>query len=168
MVDLRVEPLLAEFAPDVSQQGSWARESETRWRAAAAPFLGQGRIVVVMAQTKSINGGAFIEGKLLGPLPINATGVAEGVAPLLWVNVDPDQTDTQPYFSTWTFAHELGHRFGLLHTFETRFGCEIGDAVSDTNAASARSGNCDEGGLDSCRVDRPLLDYSNYMSYGRW
>lgn len=165
LVDLRVERLAAEFAPEVSQQGDWAKTSEARWRQAAAPFLGKGRLVAVLAQTRSVNGGAYIEGKLLGPHPLNQTGVADGVPPLLWVNVDPDDTQTAPFFSTFTLIHELGHRFGLLHTFETRFGCELGDIIEDTGPASNRLGECSEGGLDACRTQRDSVSNKNRVGH---
>lgn len=66
------------------------------------------------------------------------------------------------------FSHEMGHFFGLYHTFETEFGneladgtnCEVtGDLVCDTNADPDEDGNAiDE---DLCNYSGPITQDSN-------
>lgn len=66
------------------------------------------------------------------------------------------------------FSHEMGHFFGLYHTFETEFGNELadgtncettGDLVCDTNADPDENGNAiDE---DLCNYSGPITQDSN-------
>lgn len=85
-------------------------------------------------------------------------------------------------FDKTTFTHEMGHYFGLYHTFETDNGEELvngsncettGDLVCDTPADPDPDGNCDPD--DKCNyTGTPLIDINghwyvpptdNYMSY---
>lgn len=95
------------------------------------------------------------------PFQVNKKG-----ALILWINVDPLMANDAPWFSTETLIHELGHRFGLFHTFENRFNCMVNDAVTDTPLSNSRTGFCDEGGVDTCGQMQTRLDYTNLMSYG--
>ncbi|TVZ58489.1 putative secreted protein (Por secretion system target) [Flavobacteriaceae bacterium MAR_2010_105] len=66
-----------------------------------------------------------------------------------------------------TTTHEVGHFFGLFHTFDG--GCSDGDLVADTPPTADTDGNygCPTG-LDSCPVGTPdgILDMiENYMDY---
>eukprot|EP00041_Stephanoeca_diplocostata_P022689 m.543534 g.543534 ORF g.543534 m.543534 type:complete len:856 (+) comp22130_c0_seq2:292-2859(+) len=73
-------------------------------------------------------------------------------------------------------VHELGHLFGLLHTFQdgpTSSGCVVGDFVEDTPAESSAHYGCTQG--NSCTSDDDYfiergLDFRdplwNFMSYG--
>lgn len=66
------------------------------------------------------------------------------------------------------FSHEMGHFFGLYHTFETELGLELadgsncesaGDLVCDTNADPDEDGNADD--EDLCNYTGPITQDSN-------
>jgi hypothetical protein len=147
-----------------------------------ASYFNQGRVVVLIAQTKAGKeggaasmcaltrapvwtvGGSYIAGRLVGAFPEN-TNQTQGL-PFLWMNTDALGTKKAPAIDVETMVHELSHGFGLFHTFEKQFGCTTGDAVSDTVQSTSRDCNCNENGLDTCGVMRTPLDCTNIMSYG--
>ncbi|KAJ0122475.1 metalloprotease MEP1 [Diaporthe amygdali] len=85
-----------------------------------------------------------------------------------WVNGDSmpglGRNETAPPNKGHAAIHEVGHWFGLLHTFHGRPCESINDQVADTPAQSGSSLGCPVG-RDSC-PDSPGLDpIHNFMDY---
>lgn len=68
------------------------------------------------------------------------------------------------YNSGLTLVHELGHYFGLLHTFDVNGVCEDGDLINDTPVEKTPSFSCDYK-RDSCPNHKGLDPINNYMDY---
>lgn len=52
--------------------------------------------------------------------------------PVVFVNLNRIKFN----FDWITLVHEVGHGFGLMHTFTKQFGCDVNDAIDDTAPAS--------------------------------
>lgn len=63
-------------------------------------------------------------------------------------------------------VHEVGHWFGLLHTFDTEACDNVGDAIDDTPAQSVANRGCPmDPPQDSCPGLEGLDAIHNYMDY---
>lgn len=62
---------------------------------------------------------------------------------------------SNPYNAGDTLTHELGHAFGLLHTFNTLSCDGFGDEISDTPNEAAEGYVCV--GTDTCQNDDAAL-----------
>ena len=65
-----------------------------------------------------------------------------------------------------TAVHEVGHWFGLLHTFQDQ-SCDpasAGDMIADTPQQSTPTNGCPKG-KDSCPASPGLDAVNNYMDY---
>ena len=82
------------------------------------------------------------------------------------MNVDYNADGQEPLYSATTLQHEIGHYFGLFHTFHNSFGCDVGDAIEDTTGTTEAFGECNQSGVDSCGQQQAELNYYNVMSYG--
>ena len=72
----------------------------------------------------------------------------------------------QGYDQGKTAVHEVGHWFGLLHTFQgnTCAAGDPGDYVDDTPQESVSTSGCPRG-KDSCPNSKGVDPISNYMDY---
>jgi len=61
-----------------------------------------------------------------------------------------------------TATHEIGHYFGLQHTFDDGGQCTNTDGFSDTPTSNSPTYSCNNTGLVKCNV---LTQYENFMDY---
>jgi len=69
----------------------------------------------------------------------------------------------EEYNMGMTAVHEIGHYFGLLHTFSVMSRCEEGDYISDTPIEKYPSFSCEE--RDSCPNHPGKDPINNFMDY---
>ncbi|KAK0625907.1 hypothetical protein B0T14DRAFT_407469, partial [Immersiella caudata] len=105
-------------------------------------------------------------GELLGQCPFPDAGIAAGSDDffndgcMMLPSTVPG--GAMPEFDLGiTTTHEVGHWFGLFHTFEG--GCFVGDQVADTPAERTPSRDC--GVKDTCPEQPGLDPINNYMDY---
>ena len=68
------------------------------------------------------------------------------------------------YYLGRTTTHEIGHYFGLLHTFGEGNGCSSTDFVSDTPIQAQETLNCPIIPVSQCPDNHHIM-YQNYMDY---
>ncbi|MEO8590802.1 MAG: GEVED domain-containing protein [Flavobacteriales bacterium] len=61
-----------------------------------------------------------------------------------------------------TATHEIGHYFGLMHTFDDNGACVNADGFADTPTTNSPTFSCANTGLIKCGV---LTQYENFMDY---
>lgn len=61
-----------------------------------------------------------------------------------------------------TATHEIGHYFGLQHTFDDGGGCNNTDGFADTPTSDSPTFTCSNSNLMKCNV---LTQYENFMDY---
>lgn len=85
---------------------------------------------------------------------------------VLWSTVGKFAPYGSPYHQGRTLTHELGHYFGLEHTFDggcgSASGCYTsGDLICDTNRESSSTFGC-PGSKSSCSSPDPIHNYMDY------
>ncbi len=105
-----------------------------------------------------------LDGGILGFSPLGGSGNGDGIACTFssFSSVScGGNTVSPPYHLGRTMTHEVGHYFGLYHTFQD--GCADGDLVNDTPATSAATYGCpDPQNFITCTD--PVL-WMSYMDY---
>jgi len=98
--------------------------------------------------------------------PQEDAGTYQDGVVLLWSSVGRDNPDGGIYDQGRTATHEVGHYFGLLHTFQDGCGSAsapytTGDRIADTARQQSANFNC-PAGATSCSSLDPIENYMNY------
>jgi PKD repeat protein len=100
--------------------------------------------------------------------PAEDAGTYQDGVVLLWSSVGRDAPEGGIYDQGRTATHEVGHYFGLLHTFQSGCGSttnpyKTGDRIKDTPPQSDAQFDCPTSGSDP--VCNSTADTHNYMNY---
>lgn len=122
----------------------------------------RGRVVVILGHIRRVVSGNAQRSTIGG---LSSLAAFHSNSPYLWVNVDPYGTGRTPLVSERSFMHELGHNFGLFHTFQTNGDlCRVGDIIDDTSPTqSGLTSGCGSN-INICGRTYPA-QRRNLMSY---
>ena len=167
--DVRVEFFLAETDPSgsatngitYSNNDTWFNDGGSYWNSLA------------WDPTRYINIYTNTAGGALGYVPYlpheGSPGSLSDRVVCLWSAFGNCDTAEAPFNLGRTLTHEVGHYFGLLHTFDGGCGTSscnsTGDTICDTNPQQSPNYGC-PGSASSCSTPDPLANYMNYTDDG--